>query len=780
MLVKSQSVRSSLDLALPVAMVFGLPLFLVQTLEAAPARAQSTGQIFQGFDGPSGEDPSAFRRDERAFWGRNSSLAASSHFPGDGGPGADFDWIIRSGQTFTLDTSFSTITNADQTATQDVVNGFVNVRDLVIEPTGILEIRGPNACRIAVSGSLLVEGRILAKGRNHLGVLEFNTGGPSLGALGGPGGGRGGTGSIETTQSTPEGQAGYGAFDAPGVGGGGGETGFHPSSNADDRRGSGGGGGRFGRDVIVLPSGCAEQSRIGFDVEQGGPGSPAANGAIGGPGVRPIPGGPGVSPFTDGDPTNDFWGRMITSGGATIVGELSKPWAGSGGGAGGDAANTATFPTTPYSPVTDEIGGGGGGGGGSLLIQVLGDATFIGNGRIDVSGGTGGGGENTNGINRVGAAGGGGSGGHLILQVGGALDLQACANPGTTGGALLALGGQGGEGMNGFGGANPGGVPTTAVQDSINLVAPFDPNCVTSVPAGLLNTIGSGGDGGPGIIQVHVNDLGDVLPPTAAGVTLGAVVLPAPIGAVDANDPSTWNRMLPGFGPRSSARSEWNAVGTPGLFYGSFGATDATGRVITTGTGPNARVGQAYVIVDDPLGSSPSAPHVDVDGRTLIVDQVSFIQDVWWLHPATLVDASLEMGAPGSSQRFDIESASVTGGFVRLTVVGAGTPLAGFATGTPVTLRPRFFRVATNGVRDLLPGSASIRITFQGAPADAFGAPNASLAGPWTPNAFALSSVPGIAFIRYQVDFDLTADGSELTTGSPRPALEYIRIPYTP
>jgi len=38
--------------------------------------------------------------------------------------------------------------------------------------------------------------------------------------------------------------------------------------------------------------------------------------------------------------------------------------------------------------------------------------------------------------------------------------------------------------------------------------------------------------------------------------------------------------------------------------------------------------------------------------------------------------------------------------------------------------------------------------------------------------------VPGLAFVRFQVDFDLVADGSQLTAGSPRPSLEFLRIPY--
>jgi len=69
-------------------------------------------------------------------------------------------------------------------------------------------------------------------------------------------------------------------------------------------------------------------------------------------------------------------------------------------------------------------------------------------------------------------------------------------------------------------------------------------------------------------------------------------------------------------------------------------------------------------------------------------------------------------------------------------------------------------------------------ITFQGAPDDGSRAPDTAFASARTANVNALESVPGLAFVRFQVDFDLVANGSELTTGSPRPSLEFLRIPY--
>lgn len=758
--------------------LFAAPLVVQRAIGAAPTLGGGAGQIFQGFDAPNGEDGSAFRRDERAIWGRGSALTASTHFPGTGGPGGDFDWTVAAGETFVLDTNFATITSADGSRTQNVVGGVVHVRDLVVQSSGALLVRGPNACRIVATGDVWIAGRVLARGIDHPGVSTIGTGIPSLGAAGGPGGGRGGTSSLLVTQSTPQGEAGYGAWDTPLGGGGGGEAGYNSSASVDARRGSGGGGGRFGGNAL-LPNGCPAQHRVGLDVEQGGPGSAQASGAIGGPGQRPVPGAPGGGPFADGDPTNDFFGRMVTSTGAVIVGELPRPWAGAGGGAGGDAINAATFPTPGWNPASDEVGGGGGGGGGSLLLQVLGDLTLVGVGRIDVSGGTGGGGENTSGMNRVGAAGGGGSGGHLIVQVGGVIDLEACAAPtplAINPGALVALGGQGGAGRNGVGGSGPNGVPTTPALDSINLVAPYDPSCLVPPPQHAA-VDGSGGDGGPGLVQLHVADLADVRTPIAAGVTLASVVLPAPIGAVDPDVPSTWNRLVPPFGPHSSSRSQWIALPAPSPAYFTFDGTDANGYVATTGAGSAAVVAPGSSIASSHVMGT-GLPRIAVDGRALLLDPAAFVQDVWTEEADSLVGGSLEFTTASGVRRFDIAATSTTDGVTRLEVAAPGTPLAAVPIGTLFDVRPRCFRVSTDAVAHALPTSASIRVTFQGAPAGGPTGPDLAFAGPWTADAASLAAIPGVAYVRYQVDFDVTADGSELSTSSPRPSLEYLRLFY--
>ncbi len=764
------------SVALTVAFVLVSPLAISFALEPAPQGPPQAGQVFDGFDSRATEDPFAFRRDQRAIWARDSRLLATTHFPGSGGTGGEFDWRISAGGgPVVLDTTFSVIVNEQQTVTQTVINGQVDIRNLTIDPGATLVVRGPNPIRITASGTVRINGTIDVRGLNSRGVVTFNTGGPELGVAGGPGGGRGGDASILGNQSTPAGSPGFGAFNSPNGGGGGGESAFHPSSDLNQRRPAGGGGGRFANDVHVAATGCPDQSRIGLDVEQGGPGAPNANGAIGGPGVPPVPGAPGPSPFADGDPTNDFWGLMRIGGGALVTGELPHLWAGAGGGGGGDACMTSSFPTTPYNPTSDEIGAAGGGGGGALQIFALQDIIFGANGRLDASGGTGGGGENSSGINRIGGGSGGGSGGHIVMQTRGALDFRACMG-GFGGARLWALGGQGGEGRDGIGGAGPGGVPTPPAQDSINLVPPFDPACLPTSPPGIINWVGSGADGGPGVIQLHVGSLDDVLPPTAAGVTLSQIVAPPPVGAGNVNAPPTWNQVEPMFGPLSSSRSLWVPIGAPAPVDLRFAGTGADGRVLTNGTGPNARVVPLAPIATGDLQGPGSLPRIDPLGMILLIDVNSLTDDTWAIAPALLVHGDVALRHPTAGVgRFEVRNAVLTGNALSLTLGDPGD-LSGYGPGWSFELRPRHFRVVTDSTRDWLPGSASIRVAFQGAPSNGQGGPDTSMVSAWSPDVNTLENVPGLAFLRFQVDFDMSANGADLTLGTPRPSLEFLRI----
>jgi len=178
-------------------------------------------------------------------------------------------------------------------------------------------------------------------------------------------------------------------------------------------------------------------------------------------------------------------------------------------------------------------------------VLALGHIAFGANGQIRVRGGTGGGGENTIFLNRVGGGSGGGSGGHVVLQSAARIDLRAkqpiTQNAGDNNWAIDTRGGQGGAGANDVGGATlaPGGsLETLPLQDAC---PPGYPTSGFNACRGAVN--GAGGDGGPGVIQLHtpLGALGvdprfaDILLPTGLGLEsfcsplpLCALVGPAP------------------------------------------------------------------------------------------------------------------------------------------------------------------------------------------------------------------------------------------------------------
>jgi hypothetical protein len=268
--------------------------------------------VVSGDDPDSLEDADAAFADARAVWS-GGKLSAAFAFDGTGGPpDGNFDWEIGSDggtviEQAILDTSFTQITNADNTATTSAVNGRVDIRNLTIWPNGRLTVQGPNPCTILASGTVTIYGKLLVRGANHRGVSSFNTAHiPEFGAAGQAGGGTGGTGSPLTSQSDPQGLAGFGAFGAVNLGGGGGESGYS-DGGINSRRPGGGGGGALGHDAL-LPSPnsdrCPDQEIIGLDGEKGFNGSIGNenftnSGAISGPNQQPKGGALGPRPFFD-------------------------------------------------------------------------------------------------------------------------------------------------------------------------------------------------------------------------------------------------------------------------------------------------------------------------------------------------------------------------------------------------------------------------------------------------------------------------------------------------
>jgi hypothetical protein len=400
------------------------------------------------------------------------------------GPGPQNDWIIPTG-----------VTVAHR-------GGEIQVRDLVIEEGATLRINPdaaglsdpivgtppiPQPLRLRASGTIRIEGTLDISGARAFDVSVFNAANRrQFGGRSTSGGQVGGTGNPVDWDHCPAGNpGGVDQFEISLTSSGrGGESGVSTASASQSRPG-GGGGGAFAADQPVHAD-PNNDLNIGRIAQPGHPGGPAAFGAV--TLASPPPGGAaGLSVFVDGQAATDFFGiRMDPITHQLTNGELLAPTAGFGGGGGGNRITGTTFPpSTPWSVGSSDtqIGAGGGAGGGLVILEgvfiVLGP-----NGRIVCDGGAGGSGENTNGLNRIGGGGGGGSGGMILMQAR-RVDLrQASAN------AITALGGRGGRGAGNV----------------------FGATC-------------AGGNGGPGLIQIHVpNELTNLVLPQ--GVTLAQITAP--------------------------------------------------------------------------------------------------------------------------------------------------------------------------------------------------------------------------------------------------------------
>ncbi|MEM1452890.1 MAG: hypothetical protein AAF957_20125 [Planctomycetota bacterium] len=799
----------------------------------------------------------------RAAWSRDSnpdSLEASFDFDGTGGPGGDFDWRIRGGETVFLDTAGDQITggpNGDPFFTQPVFNGVIDIDDLFIEPSGTLVITGPNPCTILATGNVMIEGTIILDGGDNTGVGTLNTTNqPEEGAAGNGGGGTGGVGSFLTSQSTPKGGDGNGAFDVPGLGGGGGETGFAAPGTCEkeNRRGAGGGGGQLGPDTFYeftfngMVQGFFQcQTLVGLDGEPGFTGSPDGRGAIS-QSLAAVGGAYGPSPFLDQRDDNNFFGTMITAEGTQILGELTSIWAGAGGGAGGDAVRSATFPLTPFSPTGDEKGSGGGGGAGGLLVLAIGDISLIGDGSITADGGFGGGGENLIFFDRIGGGSGGGSGGHIILSSAGSITIESEATSTTVGDfynddaaapvhekrPLRALGGQGGAGRESRCGANEDGesqwradaIPLERFNGNANVPPQeqnvwlqcnrIDPCSVIEPPEGTVP--GGGGDGGPGIIQLHVADpRTQLLFPnqpanafyagvdTAMGETWIDVtrsMSPPPLGWSDPD--SEPDVMVPFFSSRSEAFSKWIPLGLARLEPGNppvgvvdqvefeFQGTDpVTGDVQRNGT---VATELAPLIDFTALTIGGAPPSVNTE-TAVFTFPGGTISELYKRNAALTREFAVrirETGAGTGGTEFLVVSGEFNAAADQflLTVDPRGPELLDLLlslTAPEVQLVPFYFRLLTGGVNDSYPQNTTVNVTFDATianpitaepsadPLDSF---SLGVIEDFTPDITALNAATW-DFVRFRVEFDLASTlGSEVDLGAPRPGLGYLRIPY--
>lgn len=771
----------------------------VGTISEDGVAVETADEFLESFDDSTWRDSSGLLGAPAAEWGAGE-LEAGFAFEGTGGPAGVFDLKIAENSVVVFDTTYTRFRGGPGFAThyeQDALNGVLQVRDLEVPASSTLLIQGPNAAKILATGDVLIEGRISVNGSNATPVFTLNTPfQPESGGSGQGGGGDGGVGSFLTTQVTPRGGNGEGPYGAANLGGSGGEAGWSNSPGVT-RRGGGGGGGVLGHDQVVdMGSGiyCPEQTIYGLDGESGFPGVPGAQSSQG---AHTPWGGPrGAGPFGHlPGVTNDFWGRKIRDfeGGSPelVTGELTRLTPGSGGGAGGDS--TYVPPGNVYPPANlinnhNDKGAGGGGGAGALSIFALGDIAFGPAGRITAVGGFGTGGENIPGADRIGGGSGGGSGGHIVLQSAGRVDFSRTPPLFR---AIDARGGQGGEGAGGLGGANNSEL-AVIMNDAKHIGANngvdnpwefLDPVCFAA-QTGTGVVVGAGGDGGPGLVQIHVEDLDTDIIYASDQSSVYGLSRPVPHG-YNANTRRWVDHLLPSFGRVSSAQSKWIPFGEAdvdpvteefGPLALLFGGTDpATGRVSASA----GVVDRLDVILEEDF---PRLDEADPTGRSLLMDSTAWVgtaDEIYRRNPELLRYFELEIGV----ERFTVSSARREGDDIVLGVSESGPSLAG-ALGA-VGLRPRYVGISTNGIRDSLPASTSIRIEFDLKAVHPENSAETSTTG-FVPNlagedfeALGIDRDHIVRYLRYRVSFDIDALGTgNLSAQSPRPRLEFLRLPF--
>jgi len=534
--------------------------------------------------------------------------------------------------------------------------------------------------------------------------------------------------------------------------------------------------------------------------------------SYGNPTTGPDAGRAGESVFVnDGNLKNDFWGRRLNTDGTVTVGELLAPWAGSGGGGGGDSCcvNRPNLDgAAGYDPITNFLplpvfqqvaagstqigwsayrkGAGGGGGGGQLQIWAVGPITLGSTSKVWANGGIGYTGESLGNANNGIGGSGGGSGGHIVFHTSARLDLSAffvgSASNASQFPNLTPV-----DKVQAFGGRR-------GWSDPVN--APFLPTGSGDGNGNFM--IGRGGAGANGVIQMHVPDpLTDIVWPAAASAGIKAYI-GNPVNTDKLEEAlalftiPTAFALIPFSSSASMVQSEWIDTGLAGLrlspdqdigdwIYPDFasalhkflGTSTTTGLVSVT----NQKVDPQAVV------ATGSTTAVNFASYELTIPGASALFAARFLRsPELLIGYDVYPKAAGTAA-FQIVAATYdrANDTLRLSSRTTDSPME-FALdpNDPVwSVREKYFRVETNGVRDSMPSSTSIKLEFQGA--DEAG-PGLNEPGPpfpsgvaWTTN---LATLKGYRYVRYRVTFDADAQNTGIDLNSPLPLLDYLKLPF--
>ena len=586
------------------------------------------------------------------------------------------------------------------------------------------------------------------------------------------------------------------------------------------------------------PFGAAAGGVFGFEDIQYDPDAgnddvwdPAQTGAtidfeFGNPTFGPDGGQAGPSPFVDPDPDNDFFGQRYYWSGdpnddpVLVTGELTAPWAGSGGGASGDVQTvlrrdldgdgileplTDFFPDTLFpfgTTINYWRGGGGGGGGGQVQILAIGPIVLGTGTRILANGGSGNSGESTDEsadgatVTQVSGSG-GGSGGHIVLHSATGLDLSAIpvgiagdpADPDTFFDNLTPV-----HLAQAIGGRR-GWAASRLNDDLVGAPNSYDGNSTFMV--------GRGGAGASGVIQIHVPDpITDIAfeasvdaafkdfmtaqDPTNPVISdrldqlLGLYAIPQPYA------------LIPFFSPKSQLQSVWidtglagerNPAGGTGPFpdwnsaLGAFAGIDAAGYVVQNG---NSVAPGAVIASDGGAGLASFGAY-----QVTVAQASTAFPDTYLYDPGLLIgfDVVPNLGQAPTPSTFEIRDASYdpVGDVLTLDTRVSDGPM-NLVASTNWGVRAKYFRLDSSDIKDRLPSSAALRIQFQAA--DAFAGTNVldpdSITA-WTGEGGVSLADPefqGKRFLRWRLTFDVDALETGAALSSERPALDYLKVPF--
>lgn len=523
----------------------------------------------------------------------------------------------------------------------------------------------------------------------------------------------------------------------------------------------------------------------------------------------------------DADTGNDFWGVRLNNDGSVTAGELLVPWAGSGGGASGDMVIYYRMGTNGEEPLEDSFpepnfpngniaryrkGAPGGGGGGQVLIMAIGDIIIGSAGQVLARGGDGMGGESIGWTYGQVSGSGGGSGGHIVLSTAGKLDLSAID---------ILDGNQNGDSNWTIADKDYYEIPITGAYFTEVFVAVggrrgWAMSQVNNVDLGTgfkddgneTYAVGRGGAGGNGVIQIHVPDpTTDILWPTASSSEMkdymhnGDVInndldrdrLEEMLRIFAAPKPYA---LVPIFSSKSMFRSKWIDTGLAelrqpttgtGVDYPDYNSPIISLAGINTGDGSiQTTSGMVTALTAITSGSSTEVDLFEFEARINNASNAFASVDHFLVQPNLLLGYGFQSNTSFTTTRTVVSASynASTDVLTLLTDPSDGSLLVG--AGATWAIQPRFFRMATSSLQDSLPDGTAVRIQFQGAEQSAAGSnePGTPFPGSntWTSD---LSQLEGYRFIRYQVLFDIDANGTGLDLSTPRPLMSYFKVPFT-